>query len=215
MDKERVIQRISEVGLVAVVRAESAEQAKKITDACIKGGVAAIEITFTVPGAAKIIEELSQAYSEDEIILGAGTVLDSETARIAILSGAQYIVSSSFSKETAKLCNRYRVPYMPGCMTMKEIVEAMEYGADIIKAFPGNMLGIKFVKNIKGPMPQVKVMPTGGVDVDNVGDWVRAGVVACGAGSSLTAGAKTGNYEQITETAKAFIQNIQAARSEM
>jgi len=215
MDKERVIQRISEVGLVAVVRAESAEQAKKITDACIKGGVAAIEITFTVPGAAKIIEELSQTYSEDEIILGAGTVLDSETARIAILSGAQYIVSSSFSKETAKLCNRYRVPYMPGCMTMKEIVEAMEYGADIIKAFPGNMLGIKFVKNIKGPMPQVKVMPTGGVDVDNVGDWVRAGVVACGAGSSLTAGAKTGNYEQITETAKAFIQNIQAARGEM
>lgn len=215
MDKERVIQRISEVGLVAVVRAESAEQAKKITDACIKGGVAAIEITFTVPGAAKIIEELSRTYSEDEIILGAGTVLDSETARIAILSGAQYIVSSSFSKQTAKLCNRYRVPYMPGCMTMKEIVEAMEYGADIIKAFPGNMLGIKFVKNIKGPMPQVKVMPTGGVDVDNVGDWVRAGVVACGAGSSLTAGAKTGNYEQITETAKAFIQNIQAARSDM
>ncbi len=149
MDKESVIQRISEVGLVAVVRAESAEQAKKITKACIDGGVAAIEITFTVPGAHDIIKELSQTYSEDEIILGAGTVLDPETARLAIVNGAQYVVSSSFNKETAKLCNRYRVPYMPGCMTLKEIVEAMEYGADIIKAFPGNMLGLDFINPSK------------------------------------------------------------------
>lgn len=212
MDKEQVIQRITEVGLVAVVRAESAEQAKKITDACIKGGVAAIEITFTVPGAAKIIEELAETYSEDEIILGAGTVLDSETARIAILSGAQYIVSSSFNEATAKLCNRYRIPYMPGCMTMREVVEAMEFGADIIKAFPGNMLGLDFIKSIKGPMPQVKIMPTGGVNVENVADWINVGVVACGAGSSLTAGAKTGDYELVTKTAKAFIKNIKAAR---
>lgn len=215
MDKEKVIQRISDVGLVAVVRAESADQAKKITDACIKGGVPAIEITFTVPGAHDIIKELSETYSEDEIILGAGTVLDPETARLAILSGAQYIVSSSFSKETAKLCNRYRVPYMPGCMTLKEIVEAMEYGADIIKAFPGNMLGMDFIKSVKGPMPQVKMMPTGGVDVDNVKDWVKVGVVACGAGSSLTAGAKTGDYDQVSDTAKLFIQRIQEARQEM
>ncbi len=215
MDKEQVIQRITEVGLVAVVRAESAEQAKKITDACIKGGVAAIEITFTVPGAAKIIEELAETYSEDEIILGAGTVLDSETARIAILSGAQYIVSSSFNEATAKLCNRYRIPYMPGCMTMREVVEAMEFGADIIKAFPGNMLGLDFIKSIKGPMPQVKMMPTGGVNVENVADWINVGVVACGAGSSLTAGAKTGDYELVTKTAKAFIKNIKAARMKL
>ncbi|PKM96304.1 MAG: bifunctional 2-keto-4-hydroxyglutarate aldolase/2-keto-3-deoxy-6-phosphogluconate aldolase [Firmicutes bacterium HGW-Firmicutes-1] len=212
MDKERVIQRISEVGLVAVVRADSADQAKKITKACIDGGVAAIEITYTVPGASEIIAELSKTYTEDEIILGAGTVLDPETARIAILSGAQYIVSSSFNKETAKLCNRYRVPYMPGCMTMKEIVEAMEYGADIIKAFPGDILGVQFIKSVKGPMPQVKMMPTGGVEVDNIKDWIEAGVVACGAGSSLTAGAKTGNYEEITKTAKLFIERIKEAR---
>ena len=215
MDKEKVLMRISEVGLVAVVRAESSDQAKKITEACIDGGVAAIEITFTVPGAHEIIKDLSESYTEDQIILGAGTVLDPETARLAILSGAQYIVSSSFNKETAKLCNRYRVPYMPGCMTLKEIVDAMEYGADIIKAFPGNMLGLDFIKSVKGPMPQVKMMPTGGVDVDNVKEWVKVGVVACGAGSSLTAGAKTGDYEQITKTAKLFIERIQEARAEM
>lgn len=212
MDKETVIQRISDVGLVAVVRAESKEQAKKITKACIDGGVAAIEITFTVPRAHEIIAELADTYSENEIILGAGTVLDSETARIAILNGAQYIVSSSFDADTAKLCNRYRVPYMPGCMTLKEIVKAMEAGADIIKVFPGNMLGTKFIKAVKGPMPQVKMMPTGGVDVSNVDEWIKAGVVACGAGSSLIAGAKTGDYEKITETAKTFITKIKEAR---
>lgn len=212
MDKETVIKRISEVGLVAVVRAENAEKAKKITKACIEGGVAAIEITFTVPKAHEIISELSSTYSEEEIILGAGTVLDSETARLAILSGAQYIVSSSYNAETARLCNRYRVPYMPGCMTMKEIVDAMEGGADIIKVFPGDMLGAKFIKAVKGPMPQVKMMPTGGVDVDNVKDWINAGVVACGAGSSLTAGAKTGDYDKVVETAKLFIERINEAR---
>lgn len=212
MDKETVIQRIQEVGLVAVVRAENADQAKKITKACIDGGVPAIEITFTVPRAHNIIAELADTYSEDEIILGAGTVLDPETARIAILNGAQYIVSSSFNPDTARLCNRYRVPYMAGCMTLKEIVDAMEGGVDIIKVFPGNMLGVKFIKAVLGPMPQVKMMPTGGVDADNIGEWIDAGVVACGAGSSLTKGAKTGDYAAITEAAKKFIANINAAK---
>ena len=214
MDKETVIKRISEVGLVAVVRAKNADEAKKITKACIDGGVAAIEITFTVPRAHEIIAELADTYTEEEIILGAGTVLDPETARIAILNGAQYIVSSSYSPETAKLCNRYRVPYMPGCMTMKEIVEAMEGGADIIKLFPGEMLGVKFIKSVLGPMPQTKMMPTGGVDVDNVKEWIKAGVIACGAGSSLTKGASTGDYAQITETAKAFLKKIREARGQ-
>lgn len=212
MDKETVIQRIQEVGLVAVVRANNADEAKKITKACIDGGVPAIEITFTVPRAHEIIAELADTYSEEEIILGAGTVLDSETARIAILYGAQYIVSSSFNPETARLCNRYRVPYMAGCMTLKEIVDAMEGGVDIIKVFPGDMLGVKFIKAVLGPMPQVKMMPTGGVDADNIGEWIDAGVVACGAGSSLTKGAKTGDYAAITEAAKKFIANINTSR---
>ena len=195
------------------MRADNAETAKKITEACIAGGCASIEITFTVPGAQEIIKELSETYSPEQILIGAGTVLDSETARIAILNGAQYIVSSSFNAETAKLCNRYRVPYMPGCMTLKEITEAMEAGVDIIKIFPGNVLKIDFVKAVKGPMPQVQMMPSGGVDVENVADWIRAGCVAIGAGGSLTAGAKTGDYQLITDTAKQFCDKIREARS--
>ncbi len=213
MEKEKVIQRITDAGIVAVVRAESAEQAKKIADACIEGGVPAIELTFTVPKADKVIAELSEMYSEDQIILGAGTVLDSETARIAILAGAQYIVSPCFDIETAKLCNRYRVPYMPGCMTIKEVITAMEAGADIIKIFPGEVFGPKIIKAINGPIPQARMMPTGGVSADNVDEWIKAGAVAVGAGSSLTAGAKKGDYEAIVKEGKKFVENIKAARA--
>ena len=213
MDKEKILTRINDAGIVAVVRAENAETAIRITDACIEGGVAAIELTFTVPGAHRVIEELAKRYTPDEIILGAGTVLDPETARIAILSGAQYIVSPYFNLYTVKLCNRYRLPCMPGAMTIKEVVEAMEAGADIIKVFPGEAFGPKIIKAIKGPIPHAKMMPTGGVDVENVGEWIKAGAWAVGAGSSLTAGAKTGEYEKITKTAREFIAKIKEARS--
>lgn len=212
MDKEKVITRICDAGIVAVVRAENAETAMRITDACIEGGVAAIELTFTVPGAHRVIEELAKRYTPEEIILGAGTVLDPETARTAILSGAQYIVSPYFNADTVKLCNRYRLPCMPGAMTIKEVVEAMEAGADIIKVFPGEAFGPKIIKAIKGPIPHAKMMPTGGVDVNNVGEWIKAGAVAVGAGSSLTAGAKTGDYAQITKTGREFIAKIKEAR---
>lgn len=212
MDKEKILTRISDAGIVAVVRAENAETAMRITDACIEGGVAAIELTFTVPGAHRVIEELAKRYTPDEIILGAGTVLDPETARIAILSGAEYIVSPYFNLDTVKLCNRYRLPCMPGAMTIKEVVEAMEAGADIIKVFPGEAFGPKIIKAIKGPIPHAKMMPTGGVDVNNVGEWIKAGAWAVGAGSSLTAGAKTGEYEKITKTAREFIAKIKEAR---
>ena len=213
MDKQKVISKIREVGVVAVVRAESAEQAIKITDACIKGGIPAIELTFTVPGANRVIEELAKHYKEDEIILGAGTVLDPETARIAILAGAQYIVSPYYDEETIRLCNRYAVPCMPGCMTIHDVVKSLEMGCDIIKLFPGDVFGPQMVKDIKGPIPQAKIMPTGGVSADNVDEWINAGVVAVGAGSSLTKGAKTGDYEAITAEAKKFVENIKAARA--
>lgn len=213
MEKELIIQKMSDAGLVAVVRAENADEAIKISDACLSGGCPSIELTFTVPGAHKVIEALAAKYPNGEMLLGAGTVLDSETARIAILSGAAYIVSPSFNLETAKLCNRYRVPYIPGCMTINEVITAMEAGADIIKIFPADLFGPKIIKDIKGPLPQAKMMPTGGVDVDNVGKWIKAGAVAVGAGSSLTKGAKTGDYNAITETAKKFIAGIRAARN--
>lgn len=212
MDKEKIITKICDSGIVAVVRASDAEQAVRIADACIEGGVPAIELTFTVPGAHHVIEELSKRYTPDQIILGAGTVMDSETARIAILSGAQYIVSPYFNLDTVKLCNRYRIACMPGAMTIKEVVEAMEAGADIVKLFPGESGGPKMIKAIKGPVPYVKLMPTGGVDVDNVAEWIKAGAVAVGAGSALTAGAKTGDYAAITAKGREFVKRIREAR---
>jgi 2-dehydro-3-deoxyphosphogluconate aldolase/(4S)-4-hydroxy-2-oxoglutarate aldolase len=212
IQKLKVLQKLMDCGLVAVVRAENSEQAIKIADACIKGGVAGIEITFTVPGAVEVIKDLCKAYPSGEIIIGAGTVLDPETARAAILAGAQYIVSPSFNEDTIRLCNRYQIPVMPGCMTIKEVVAAMEAGADIVKVFPGEAFGPKIIKAIKGPIPQAPLMPTGGVNLDNVSEWIKAGCVAVGAGGSLTAGAKKGDYESITTIAKEFIAKIKAAR---
>ena len=212
MSKETVVKRIKEGGLVAVVRATSAEQAEKITDACMKGGVAAIEITFTVPGAAEVINTLSKKYSPDQIIIGAGTVLDSETARTAILAGAQYIVSPCLDVETVKLCNRYQIPCMPGAMTIKEVVECMEAGADIVKIFPGELFGPAIIKSIKGPLPHAVLMPTGGVSLENVHEWIAAGAVAVGVGSNLTGGAKSGDYDSITNIGKQFMEKISQAR---
>lgn len=211
-NKWNILQRITDSGLVAVIRAENADEAKKITDACLKGGAAAIEITYTVPDASEVIEELANTYSPDEIIIGAGTVLDAETARIAILSGAQYIVCPYLDIETLKLCNRYQIPCMPGVMTIDGVIKAMEYGADILKVFPGDAFGPNIIKAINGPIPQANLMPTGGVNLENVGDWIKAGAVAVGAGGSLTGGAKTGNYDDITKTANEFIRRIADAR---
>lgn len=208
MKKEQVIQKILDVGLVAVVRAESEEQGLKVAEACYKGGVAALEITFTVPGADKIIAALAKKYNKGEIILGAGTVLDPETARAAILAGAQYIVAPSLNPDTIRLCNRYRVPIMPGCMSVKECVEALELGCDIIKLFPGDLLGPKAISSLRGPLPQAQFMPTGGVSADNCADWIKAGAVAVGAGGGLVKGSE----EDIIRNAQKFLAAIKAAR---
>lgn len=165
-----------------------------------------------MPKADKVITSLSNKFSKDELIVGAGTVLDSETARIAILAGAKYIVSPGFDIETAKLCNRYQIPYMPGCMTITEMIKAMEAGADIIKVFPGSVYGPDFIKAIKGPLPQAVLMPTGGVSIDNVDKWIKNGCVAVGVGGELTAGAKTGDYDKVTATAKEFVEKVKEAR---
>lgn len=215
MDKEQILTKIQDCGIVAVVRAETTDEAQRIAEACLEGGVSAIELTFTVPHADKVIEFLANKYSPEEMILGAGTVMDSQTARMAMLCGAQYIVSPYFDIETVKLCNRYRMAVMPGVMSVREAVMAMEAGADILKIFPADLFGPKIIKDIKGPLPYAKMMPTGGVTADNAGEWIKAGAVALGAGGSLTAGAKTGDYALITETAKRFVKNIKAARAEL
>ncbi len=213
MDKNTVLQRLTDCGVIAVVRAENEQEAMNIVDACIKGGILGIEITFTVPGATEIIKALTAKYSQDEVIIGAGTILDPETARAAILAGAKYVVSPCLDKETVKMCLRYQVACMPGAMTIKEVVECLEAGADIVKIFPGNLFGPAVIKSIKGPIPQAKMMPTGGVNVDNIKDWIAAGAVAVGAGSDLTAGAKKGDFESITKIAKDMVAAVKEARN--
>jgi 2-dehydro-3-deoxyphosphogluconate aldolase/(4S)-4-hydroxy-2-oxoglutarate aldolase len=211
--KVEVLRKIVASGLVAVIRAENPEQAARIAEACALGGIAAIEITFTVPGATGVIEHLAKR-SSGQILLGAGTVLDPETARIAILAGAQFVVSPALNADTARLCNRYQVPYMPGAGTIGEVIAAMECGADIVKVFPGETLGPAFVKAVKGPLPQASLMPTGGVNLDNVADWINAGSVAVGVGGNLTAGAKTGDLASITQLARRFVEKIKEARAQ-
>lgn len=214
MDKEQVIIKIKEFGVVAVIRGESPEEAIKISEACIKGGITAIELTFTTPFADIAIKTLSEKYKKSsDVIIGAGTVLDPETARIAILNGSQFVVSPSINLETIRLCNRYRVLCMPGTTTVEGVIKAMEAGADIIKIFPGELYGPKIIKAFKGPVPHAHMMPTGGVTVDNIKEWLDAGCVAVGAGGALTSAAKTGDYDKVTETAKQFKTAVQKARS--
>jgi 2-dehydro-3-deoxyphosphogluconate aldolase / (4S)-4-hydroxy-2-oxoglutarate aldolase len=213
MRKLKTLTRISDCGAVAVVRADTMDEAVKISEACVKGGIFGIEITFTVQGADEVIKQLSLLYQENNhVVIGAGTVLDATTARIAILAGSQFIVSPAFDEETAKLCNLYQVPYMPGCMTITEMKHALKAGVDIVKLFPGSVFGPEYIKAVKAPLPQVNIMPTGGVDLTNIDQWIQNGCVAVGIGGNLVAPAKTGDYDRITELAEQYIQKIQAAR---
>ncbi len=215
MQKIHFHKRIVEHGVVAVIRASSADEAIKIASACIDGGISAIEVTFTVPGAKDVIEKLSQTFDQDKLLIGAGTVLDPETARIAILAGASFIVSPSFDEHTAKLCHRYQIPYLPGCLTITEMVKALESGVDIIKLFPGSAFGPSYVKAIKGPLPYVNLMPTGGVSLENIEEWVQAGVIAVGIGGELTKPALSGHFDEVTKRAEAFVSAFKKAKDQL
>ncbi len=212
MRKYQTIGKIIEMGIIAIVRTDSPHKAVKIADACLEGGIKVLEVTFSVPGADRVISSLREKYSEEELLLGAGTVLDPETARIAHLAGAGYIVAPSFNAATAKLCNRYQIPYMPGCLTISEMVEAMEAGVEIIKLFPGSAFSPDIIKAVRGPLPQALLMPTGGVNLDNVETWFKVGSVAVGVGGSLT-NADGDDYSGITRKCKQFIEKIKNARS--
>ena len=215
MKKEQVLARLKEDCLVAVVRAKNLEQGEKEIDAIIEGGINFIEICMTVDEGSPIdlIANMVAKYKDNEkIVIGAGTVLDPETARMAIMAGANYVVSPGLNVETIKMCNRYRVPMLPGVMTPTEAITALEAGCDIIKVFPGNIVGPAAISSFKGPLPQGEFMPSGGVDVDNVDKWLKAGAYAVGTGSSLTKGAKTGDFAAVTAKAKEFVEAVAAAR---
>lgn len=207
MLKYQVLNRVHELGIVPVIRGNSKDEALGYCKALIDGGIDILEVTFTIPNALDVFKELKDQLP-DTATLGAGTVMDATTARLAILNGAKFIVSPGFSEEVAKMCNLYQVPYMPGCMTFTEMTKALEYGVDLIKLFPGSLPGPSYVKAIHGPLPQANIMPTGGVSLDNIADWFDAGVYAVGAGSNLV----KGNHDEIVEQSKKYLAKIAECR---
>lgn len=213
MIKMNTLKALSECGVVAVVRGNTKEVGVNIAKACVEGDVKGLEVTFTNKYAADIIKELVSIYEgREDVVIGAGTVLDAETARIAILAGARYIVTPSFSKETAILCNRYKVPYIPGVMTINEIVSAHEVGVDVVKIFPGSVYGPGYIKAIKGPLPYANMMVTGGVNINNINEWLKAGVDLVGIGGELNTLGEEGKFEEITSICKQYIEKLTEVR---
>ena len=213
MIKINTLRALKECGVVAVVRGNSKEVGVEISKACVKGGVKALEVTYTNKFANDIIKELSEIYEgQDDVVIGAGTVLDAETARAAMLAGAKYIVSPGFDLETAKICNRYKVPYLPGIMTINEIITAHEAGVDFVKLFTGSAFGQGYVKAIKGPLPYANIMVTGGVNIDNIDSWIKAGVDAVGIGGELNKLGEEGKFEEITAVCEQYMAKLNEAR---
>ena len=207
MKKMERLTRIEHAGVVAVVREDSQKRAIEAARAVIKGGIKGIEVTFSVPQADQVIAQLKDLYQNDSsVTIGAGTVLDAVTARLAIIAGAEFVVSPCFDQATAEMCNFYQVPYMPGCMTITEMQQAMKSGADIVKLFPANNFTPQMIKAAKAPLPHVNIMPTGGVNLENIAAWKQAGAIVVGVGGNLFKGVKDDNYELVSQTAKQYIE---------
>ncbi|USK58180.1 bifunctional 2-keto-4-hydroxyglutarate aldolase/2-keto-3-deoxy-6-phosphogluconate aldolase [Peribacillus asahii] len=202
MDKHSIIYQITEAKVVAVIRGQDAEEAIQLSKAAVEGGIRAIELTYTTPQ----IEDVFKELQNTDALLGAGSVLDSETARHAIIAGARFIVSPYFAEDVALLCNRYGIPYMPGCMTIREMAMALEAGCDVLKLFPANHFEPSFIKSVNGPLPNVRIMPTGGINLDNMKEWLHAGAVATGIGSDLNKAYQSGGYEAVVELSKKYMQ---------
>ncbi len=216
MDRTEIIKQIEEIGIVPVVRAASSDEAMRAIDAIKEGGISVLEITMTVPGAVKVIEEVVKRYCSDALV-GAGTVLDPETARACILAGAQFVVSPALNLETIAMCRRYGVPIMPGALTPTEVITAWTAGADFVKVFPaGSMGGASYIKNLKAPLPQVKIVPTGGVSLKTAADFIKAGASALGVGADLVdvKAIRAGDAHVVTERARQFVEIVKAARAE-
>lgn len=214
MEKRDVFNRMVSEGLVPVIRVSSAQEAVDVADAIKEGGVTLIEITMSVPGAIDTIKELTQKY-KDEIIMGAGTILDPETARAALLAGAQFIVTPTLNLDVIQLAHRYSAVVVPGAMTPTEILTAWNAGADMVKVFPAAQLGgPEYLKAIRGPLPQILLVPTGGVNLQNAGAFIKAGATALGVGGELVdkKAVKEKKFHIITENARAFIKAIREAR---
>ena len=206
---------IKACGVVAVLRADRPDALVQVAQAIGRGGIGAVEITMTTPGALDVIGECANRLG-DEILLGAGTVLDPETARAAILAGAEYIVTPTLNPDVITLCRRYDKVIIPGALTPTEILTAWECGADIVKVFPATAVGSRYFKDVKAPLPQIELMPTGGVDLDNAGDFIRAGACAVAVGGNLVdmAAVAAGEWHVLTDTARKYVDTVRNARQE-
>jgi len=204
---------IEQLGVVAVIRMKDADKLRAVVDAIAAGGVRAIEVTMTVPGAVALIARLATSLSKD-ILLGAGTVTDAQTARTVIDAGARFVVSPVYRPDMIAACHDRHVAVAPGCFTPTEILDAHERGADIVKVFPATALGPQFIKDVRAPLPQVRLMPTGGVSLDNAGDWIRAGAIAVGVGSALLdhKAIEEGRLDVLTNNARRIVSSVAAAR---
>ena len=211
--RSEAVAEVEKLGVVAIIRMPDPAALRAVVDALAEGGVRALEVTMTVPRAIELIAEIAPTLPSD-FLFGAGTVLDAETVRRAVGAGAQFIVSPVFRREVINAAHEEGVPVMPGCFTPTEILDAWDMGADLVKVFPATSVGPGYLKDIRGPLPQVKLMPTGGVSLDNAGDWLRAGAVAVGVGSALvdTKAIAAKNFQVITDNAKRIVANVAAAR---
>jgi len=215
MTKNEVLRKVAEVGLVPVVRAQSADEAMRVIDAIREGGVPVLEITMTVPGAIGVMEQVARRFGS-EVVVGAGTVLDAETARACILAGAQFVVSPALNLETIAICRRYGIAVLPGALTPTEVLTAWTAGADVVKVFPcGALGGASYIKSLKAPLPQVEMIPTGGVSVKTAADFIKAGSLALGVGADLvdTKAIREGNARLVTEKAREYVRIVQEARA--
>ena len=215
MDKKTVIEWIEAVGVVPVIRASSADEAARVIDAIAEGGIDVFEITMTVPGAVGLIQEIGTKYG-DSAVVGAGTVMDPETAERCIDAGAQFVISPSLNLDTIAACRTQGIAVMPGALTPTEIVTAWNAGADFVKVFPAEALGgATYLKNLKGPLPHVKIIPTGGVSLTNAADFIRAGARAVGVGTELVNldAIRAGNPDLIKERARQYLQIVKEART--
>jgi 2-dehydro-3-deoxyphosphogluconate aldolase/(4S)-4-hydroxy-2-oxoglutarate aldolase len=212
--RAQTVAAIERAGVVAVIRLQDPARLRAVVQALASGGVRALEVTMTVPGAIELIRELAPTMP-DGFLLGAGTVVDAETALRVIDAGAQFVVSPVFRREVIRASHDRDVPAMPGCFTPTEILDAWEAGADVVKVFPATALGPGFFKDIHGPLPQVKLMPTGGVTLDNAGDWIRAGAVAVGVGTALldARAVASGDYNVLRANAEYIMSNVRAAKA--
>ncbi len=210
--KSEVVRRIGVAGWVAIVRCDSADEALRIGEGCAQGGAAAVEVTFSVPNATDVIHALANRFSASDLLVSAGTVLNLAMARLAIESGAQYIISPHFNPATVAFCVQEAIAVMPGAMTPTEIVAAHDAGADVIKVFPGEIVGPAFIRAVRAPLPHIPLMPTGGVALDNLEQWFDAGVFAVGIGSYVSAPAKSGDIAGIANRAGELTARIRAIR---